>query len=290
MGMNPHVGQTLKLAVVDKNTGVEINRATAVATADFMIDIYGIEKGKSYNVDFYADHNKNGIYNAPPTDHAWRLQLNNVNNDTILNFTHNTSFTNIEWKNELGIHFMGMTPHVGQNLWLSVIDKQSGISIDTVQTTVQVEFMITVAGIVTGKSYDIDFFADHNKNGNYDKPPMDHAWRIKLENVQGDTTLMFMHNTSFTDIFSTTSNKTVQDLNVRMYPNPASDRVYVELGEVVGSETLISIYDITGKLRYQEKKQNDNRIEIDVQNLSGGIYFIDFRTNNKQNMLKLIKY
>jgi len=290
MGMNPHVGQTLKLAVVDKNTGVEINRATAVAAADFMIDIYGIEKGKSYNVDFYADHNKNGFYNAPPTDHAWRLQLNNVNNDTILNFTHNTSFTNIEWKNELGIHFMGMTPHVGQNLWLSVIDKQSGISIDTVQTTVQAEFMITVAGIVTGKSYDIDFFADHNKNGNYDKPPMDHAWRIKLENVQGDTTLMFMHNTSFTDIFSTTSNKTVQDLNVRMYPNPASDRVYVELGEVVGSETLISIYDITGKLRYQEKKQNDNRIEIDVQNLSGGIYFIDFRTNNKQNMLKLIKY
>jgi hypothetical protein len=70
MGMNPHVGQTLKLAVVDKNTGVEINRATAVAAADFMIDIYGIEKGKSYNVDFYADHNKNGFYNAPPTDHA----------------------------------------------------------------------------------------------------------------------------------------------------------------------------------------------------------------------------
>ncbi|HSO86847.1 MAG TPA: T9SS type A sorting domain-containing protein [Draconibacterium sp.] len=291
MNMTPHVGQTLKLAVVDKNTGVELGRTTAVAAADFMIDLYGIEKGKSYNIDFYADHNKNGYYNAPSTDHAWRMELNNVNSDTTLNFTHNTSFTNIEWKNELGIHFMGMTPHVGQNLWLSVIDKETGISIDTVITTVQVEFMINVVGTVSGKSYDIDFYTDHNNNGKYDVPPADHAWRISLDNVMADTMLIFMHNISFTDIFKTTSSKTIQDLTLRMYPNPATNRVYIEQTEIAGSESLVSIYDITGKLKYQEVNQNSsNKIEIDIHNLSNGIYFLDVRTNNKQKMLKLIKY
>lgn len=289
MNMNPHVGQTLKLAVIDKETGIELNRATAVATADFTVDIYGIEKGKSYDIDFFADHNKNGIYNAPPADHAWRLQLNNANNDTVLNFIHNTVFTNIDWKNELGIHFMNMTPHLGQNLWLSVIDKETGIPLDTVVTTVQAEFMITIIGIVAGKSYDIDFYADHNKNGNYDKPPTDHAWRIKLENVKSDTTLMFTHNTSFTDIFSATSNKSVQNLQIKLYPNPASDRIYIEQEDLNGSNTLISVYDITGKLKFQELKQNSSKIEINLLGLNNGIYFIGIRTNDKQNMLKFIK-
>ena len=228
MNMTPHVGQTLKLAVNDKGTGEELNRVTATVAVDFTVDIYGIEKDKSYNIDFFADHNKNGAYNAPPIDHAWRLQLNSVISDTIINFVHNTSFTDIQWKNELAIHFMGMTPHVGQNLWLSVIDKLTGISVDTVNTTIQTEFMVYVKGILSGKSYKIDFFADHNKNGSYDKPPTDHAWRLELLNVKSDTMLMFSHNTSFTDIFSTTQNKTIQNVTLRIYPNPAMNKFFIE--------------------------------------------------------------
>jgi plastocyanin len=290
MSMNPHIGQTMKLAVTDKNTGAELSRLTTTVSVDFMVDIYGIEKDKSYNIDFFADHNKNGAYNTPPTDHAWRLQLNDVKNDTIINFVHNTSFTDIQWKNELAVHFMGMTPHVGQNLWLSVIDRETGISVDTVTVTAQSDFMVYVKGILSGKSYNIDFFADHNKNGSYDKPPTDHAWRLELLNVKSDTMLLFMHNTNFTDIFSTTPNKTIQDLTLRMYPNPATDKIYIEQDFITGSETVVSVYDITGKLKYREALQNNGKIEIDIQNLTNGIYFVDVRTNNKQNMLKLIKY
>jgi hypothetical protein len=78
---------------------------------------------------------------------------------------------------------------------------------------------------------------------------------------------------------------------LRIYPNPATDKLYIEQTEIVETETLISIYDITGKLKYQEVgKFNNNKIEINVQNLNNGIYFIELRTNNKQNMLKFIKY
>ena len=185
---------------------------------------------------------------------------------------------------------MGMTPHVGQNLWLSVIDKETGISVDTVTAIAQTDFMVYVKGILSGKSYNIDFFADHNKNGSYDKPPTDHAWRLELLNVKSDTMLLFMHNTSFTDIFSITPNKTILDVTLRMFPNPATDKIYIEQDFIAGSETVVSVYDITGKLKYRETRQNKSKIEIDIQNLTNGIYFVDVRTNNKQNMLKLIKY
>ncbi|TNF46924.1 MAG: T9SS type A sorting domain-containing protein [Bacteroidetes bacterium] len=290
MAMNPHVGQTMQLALIDTDSGKEIQRLKTRVTTDFMVDVYGIEKGKSYNIDFFADHNQNGMYNTPPADHAWRLLLNNVNADTTIMFSHNTGFTDIKWKNQLAVHFMGMTPHVGQNLWLSVIDMETGISTDTVTATVQTDFMVYAKGILSGKSYKIDFFADHNKNGSYDKPPTDHAWRLELLNVKSDTVLMFMHNTNFTDIFSTTSNKTIQDLTLKMYPNPANNKIFIEQDYIPGAETLVSFYDITGKLKLQEVIQYNGKNEIDIQNLTSGIYFVDVRTNNKQKMLKLIKY
>jgi plastocyanin len=396
MSMTPHVGQTMKLAVTDKNTGAELSRLTAAVSVDFTVDIYGIEKDKSYNIDFFADHNKNGQYDAPPADHAWRLELNNVENDTTLNFTHNTGFTDIKWKNELAVHFMNMTPHVGQNLTLLLTDRETGMAVDTVTQTVQTEFMIyskeiktgksynidffadhngngsydappadhawrikldnvksdtmimfthntnftdimaknklmvhfmgmtphvgqnlhlavidkssgmeiqrinviaaadfivTVSGIELGKSYNVDFFADHNKNGQYDTPPADHAWRLELNNVKGDTALNFQHNTSFTDIrWITTSVSELNDFALKMYPNPATERVFIEMNEFSGSDVIVSITDITGKLKYNEVKPISNKIEINIRNLENGIYFIGLRTNNKQKMLKLIKY
>ncbi|HSH18961.1 MAG TPA: plastocyanin/azurin family copper-binding protein, partial [Draconibacterium sp.] len=282
-GMNPHVGQTLQLAVIDKNSGMEVQRVSIKAEADFMIDVFGMENGMSYNVDFFSDHNKNGQYDAPPADHAWRLELNNVMGDTTLNFQHNTSFTDIMWKNKLIVHFMGMTPHVGQNLQLAVIDKNSGMEIHRVSKIVETEFMIEVPGIENGMSYNVDFFSDHNKNGQYDAPPADHAWRLELNNVMGDTILNFQHNTNFTDInWITTSVDNMDFALLKIYPNPAAEKVFIETGEFQGSEIQVSVYTISGKLEYQKTGQYKNKIEIDVQNFANGIYLIHLRANDKQ--------
>ncbi len=97
--MNPHVGQKFEARAVDKATGVEASRRTlaAIPAANFSVTFDNITSGSSYWVDFYADHNGNGSYNAPPTDHAWRLEANNVSGEVILNFVHNTNFTDIQW-------------------------------------------------------------------------------------------------------------------------------------------------------------------------------------------------
>ena len=122
-------------------------------------------------VNFFADHNGNGAYDTPPTDHAWQMDLNNVTGDTTLNFAHNTNFTDIMWQNKLTVQFTGMTPHVGQSFYLWVIDESDDSELFATEVTAEAEFDIVAYGIETGKSYTIDFYADHNSNGSYDAPP-----------------------------------------------------------------------------------------------------------------------
>lgn len=107
----------------------------------------------------------------------------------------------LPWDQKLTIQFSGMDLYIGKNLWFSVTEKDLGIEIYTERTSVEANFMIDELGIRTGKSYNIDFCIDHNDNGYYDGPPLDHAWRLELNKASSDTTLLFEHNTNFTDIF-----------------------------------------------------------------------------------------
>lgn len=289
IAMNPHVGQMLYLSVVDKNSGKEIARTTNDIIVDFPVQVSGIEKNHSYKVNFFADHNGNGMYDAPPADHAWSMDLDNAMGDTTLTFTHNTNFTDIMWKNRLTVHFMGMNPHVGQNLNLKVYDKSSGTVVQEVDTIIAVDFMIYVYGIGNGMSYNVDFYADHNMNGMYDAPPADHAWRLELNNVMGDTTLMFTHNTNFTDIGTTTGINEFSKYSVKMYPNPTKERVTIETSGINPTDLQVFMYDVTGKLKYSATSIRANTINIDLDPYANGIYIVELRTNDYRKMLKLLK-
>ena len=99
--MTPHVGQILELRVRDVDTtqvrGLYL--LMAVPGASFTIEIDGIiEDGHNYEVDFYADLNGNTFYDAPSTDHAWRMTGMGGASGLSLNFVHNvTDFTDVEF-------------------------------------------------------------------------------------------------------------------------------------------------------------------------------------------------
>jgi hypothetical protein len=202
--MNPHVGQKLEVRVLELNSKKEIGRTAlpSISVPNFMFTIPGLEIGNSYQVDFYADLNKNGFYDTPPTDHAWRMQLDDVTGDASLNFIHNTQFTEIDWGYLFTLELSNMTPHIGQLFELRVVDESDGSEVGRtfVPSILQPNFSVQVGGIKIGKSYNVDYYADLNKNGQYDTPPTDHAWRTLFTNSIGDTTLTFVHNTTFTDI------------------------------------------------------------------------------------------
>ena len=204
-GMTPHVGETLQIRAIDKYDGKEVGRTKidAIASADFQAVVDGIQAGHNYWIDFFVDHNKNGKYDAPPADHAWRLELNNATGSDVINFAHNTNFTDIKWPYMLTVHFMSMTPHVGQLLELRVIDNVDGVEVGRtrVNPIPSSDFSINLPVLeYNDTSYTMDFYADLNKNGIFDNPPADHAWEIKFNNNFHDTTITFTHNTHFTNI------------------------------------------------------------------------------------------
>ncbi len=292
--MTPHVGQTIWLAVIEQDTKKEIGRVKTKATVSFSIEVPGIETGKSYWVDFFADHNKNGVYNAPPADHAWRLPLNNVTGNSVINFVHNTTFTDIAWKTKLTVRYSAMTPHLGQKLTLYVRDFATGMDMDMVivPQVATAAFDVSSWEIKPGKSYKIDFYADHNKNGVYNPPPIDHAWRIMLNNVVSDTIISFAHNTTFTDILSTTSseNLAARPDHISLYPNPASQLIELKIPHNYKTIQSLKVYSISGKLIDQKVLSgNTESFRYDVSNFKNGLYFMEINTGNHKDVLKFLK-
>lgn len=97
--MDPLLGQQFELRVVNKATGEELERITVeeIPVPSFELSFTVSEQGASYRIDFYADHNGNGRYDAPPTDHAWQLAIDEASGNVTLDFSHNTDFTDIAW-------------------------------------------------------------------------------------------------------------------------------------------------------------------------------------------------
>jgi len=78
----------------------------------------------------------------------------------------------------------------------------------------------------------------------------------------------------------------------RLYPNPAEDYVYLEIGDLSVDVLRITIINTTGKIVYINKFPNfppNGRIFLNIQRLPEGIYFIHIISGNKNKVLKLLK-
>ena len=274
VNMNPHSGKDFHLRIIDKSDGMEVFRTNLTGTPSYSVIFDNLIIGQNYTIDFYADLNQNGKYDPPSADHAWRLNLDNVMGDTTLTFTHNTSFTDISWPYLHNIHFVNMTPHLGQLIELRVVDKSDNMEIGRwkIASVQSADFTVSLPGLEWGGSYMIDFFADHNHNMKYDPPSADHAWRLNLDNVMGDTTLTFTHNTSFTDIswpylhnihFANMTPHLGQLIELRVVDK--SDNMEIGRWKI----TSVQSADFTVSLPGLEQ---------------GGSYMIDFFADHNQNM------
>lgn len=292
-GMNPHLGETLWLAVIEQSTMTEVARVKKTIETSFSLEFDVLRAGKSYNVDLFSDDNANGKYDVPPTDHAWRLQVNNVTGNTSVDFSHDTNFTDIAWNNKLTVHFTGMTPHLNEKLFLYLKQTDNGIYQDTIMITVpSSEFELVSYKIKPGLSYHIDFYADHAVFGTYNAPPKDHAWRIVLDHVEGDTIVNFVHNTNFTDIFPVTSSTKITDANnlIRLFPNPAAQYTELLLPPNYSSVRSLKVYSITGSVvDVRMISENTQQIRYDLSGYKNGVYFMEINTGNRKDILKFIK-
>lgn len=294
-GMTPHLGENLYFRLKYKGTGLEIERRKLLEVApNFDVNFDNIMTDSSYVVDFFADHNKNGRYNQPGTDHSWRITLDSVRGDTVVPFVHNINFTEISWPYKLTVNFIHMTPHLNQLFKLYLRNNVTGTFIDstTLNPVTQADFSVNLFSIMPDSSYNVDFWADLSGNKIYDAPPTDHAWRIELMDVRGDTVLNFAHNTDFTDIGLAVISG-IDDINggeFSIYPNPASDELIIRSKQNDRNITAIKIFNLTGRLITDQSGIPEGpEVRVNVSALKPGFYILSISDGVKSKKVKFVK-
>ncbi len=79
-----------------------------------------------------------------------------------------------------------------------------------------------------------------------------------------------------------------QEGNITVYPNPANNKITISNNKEIPEEAIISISQINGQLVMQDKFQNQKLIELDVSNLSNGIYLLKIETQEGMEVKKLV--
>jgi len=205
--MDPHVGQRFELRIVEEASGREIARFTIPEiVAAFDLEIGDLELGTSYRIDFYSDMNGNGRYDAPPTDHAWRIEVSDLQGDTEFTFIHNVEFTDIGWspaidgqigdleyRNDMLDSATGMSVHWqndGATLYVGLTAPGTGwLSIGFGPERQMQGANILIAAIVDGEIVIEDHYG--NSPTSHRKDAVDHIIQAAGSEVEGQSIVEF---------------------------------------------------------------------------------------------------
>lgn len=93
-----HMGQLFQVRVEKVSDGEQVAfyEMASITDATFETNFpHVLQEGESYDIEYWADFNGNGIYDAPPTDHSWRSTFTSITGNQNLTLTHNTNFADI---------------------------------------------------------------------------------------------------------------------------------------------------------------------------------------------------
>jgi hypothetical protein len=108
---------------------------------------------------------------------------------------------------DLKLTLQGMTSHVNEYFEYRVIDSTNAIQSRGIASPlggVDAAFYAKGAIPHLNGPFHLDFYADHDQSGGYTVPNgadfPDHGWRIPLDPQDGVADVLFVHNTSFTNL------------------------------------------------------------------------------------------
>ena len=85
----------------------------------------------------------------------------------------------------------------------------------------------------------------------------------------------------------------IQETNLSAYPNPTTGITTVSIELLLNTESKIEIYNLSGSLVQSEKiniTSGDTKKQIDISNLTSGIYLLKVSANNKYKTIKVVKH
>ncbi|KAA1245586.1 T9SS type A sorting domain-containing protein [Aquimarina sp. RZ0] len=74
--------------------------------------------------------------------------------------------------------------------------------------------------------------------------------------------------------------------SVELYPNPATSIVHFQTRKTIG-DTSVKIYDILGKDQIHAI-MNGDQMDLNISELSSGVYFVTFQNKNATSTIKMI--
>ena len=78
--------------------------------------------------------------------------------------------------------------------------------------------------------------------------------------------------------------------NVKIYPNPASDVLNIQLDEVKTADVNVSVYSMTGKKLYSETvAKGSTQTSVNIGDLAVGIYLCELEMNGEKSTVKITK-
>ncbi|MFZ7168292.1 MAG: T9SS type A sorting domain-containing protein, partial [Bacteroidota bacterium] len=110
------------------------------------------------------------------------------------------------------------------------------------------------------------------------------TWSINWDAVNNCSTSSYQYAENFQKIFGTsTSLADVNQQRFSVFPNPASDKIYIST-KSEGSKRFF-IYDMLGKMIMSDN-YSSTKEEIDISSLSNGVYYVKL----ENRIFKFVKY
>ncbi len=204
------------------------------------------------------------------------------------------------------LNFTDMTPHIGQLLELRLVDVETGMEVNSTfrPAVPAATFKVALYGLQETRAYFADFYADLNGNGQYDPPPVDHAWRIEIPAVEGPVEENFTHNTNFTDIRwgqivgVDSFNESEGPVLHANYPNPVYGATNIAFELQSAADVRIEIFDARGQIvsvvmdGYLDAGHHsriwDLRAASDAARVKPGIYFYRLKAGAREVVRTMI--
>jgi thiol-disulfide isomerase/thioredoxin len=79
------------------------------------------------------------------------------------------------------------------------------------------------------------------------------------------------------------------DKVIKVYPNPASDKIIIELTATAGSTNLIEMFNLAGEKIKTIDAGKEIRKEISISDLSAGVYFIRYNNGTSTYTKRIVK-
>ncbi|MBL6963269.1 MAG: T9SS type A sorting domain-containing protein [Bacteroidetes bacterium] len=78
-----------------------------------------------------------------------------------------------------------------------------------------------------------------------------------------------------------------REINLKLYPNPGKDQLFIEGSINNASKLSIQMYDLTGKLLLEDKQHvhGDFLLNLKVDHLNTGLYFIEISADNQRGTI-----